>query len=1169
MKHIVKFSLKNTFVIFLLVFVLISGGIYSTMNMQQEFYPSMNVPYVFVTGIYPGATSREISEKIENPLQKAMSSVEGVKQIRATSNENYVTLTAEFPYSCDIEKVKKQVEDVVNNVKLPEKALKPKISTFSVGGGEFAEYSLKTTKSKDDLKKYIDETLKPELSRIQGISEIAVSGISNSDVYVTLNLDKLKEKGLTIDKIKPMLEANNLSYPTGSLNVDNKNLPIRVEKKITSIDDIKSLPIIIPPNQSKMFGDIIKQASAGMNSLANGLGQVAQGTASIGELTGGNTESIATLAQIQAVKMQLDSDLAILNKFQANPKDTSLKPEQVAAASKDAVASKEKLEALSTSLSNNLNNQAKKFSELQAKASEMQKSQSSKASNSSAVSTNGTEPKIEIAFLSDIANVELKSGESDSYVRSDGKDALILGISKTPAANQVEISKKTEDLLKKLHDQDNSISFQKIFDMSTYVKSSINNMLKEGVIGTIFAILVIAIFLKDIRATVIAVISIPLSVLTALIILPRLNISINLMSLSGIAVAVGRIVDDSIVVIENIYRRASLKGKADTELIESGTSEVARAITSSTITTIAVFLPLSFISGQIGAFFKAFAYTVIICLVVSLLVALTVVPAMSKVMLTRRKRIKENNHDGKIANTYKRLLEKCLKHRLITIFVSIVLLAVSIFTVTKVGLQYLPKETPNSLSGNLAMPAGTDAKTTNEEIKKFEKDMLSRNDIESVSVTVGSIENSNGTKSASNSAGFVIVLKDNSDRDKASTEIMDKVRAMSSDGKKYSINPISLLGGNSMNGFSVNIRGKSEEDINKSAMLVVDKLKTIEELKNIQNNLENSKPEISIKVDANKAAEKGLLTYQVATSVQELLSYNTVTTFKNNDKDVSVYLGISKDNLKSLDNVKNIEIASPMGENIKLSDIADVSVINGPVSIKQLNGELYTSITADINSEDIQKISSKAYKEIDSIKSSFPKGVDYLQGGASEELNTSFKEMMVAILVAVVLVYIIMVLAFGEAKAPFAILFSLPFAAAGAFLALFISRNALSMVGLIGLLMLIGIVVTNAIVLLDKVGNNRKEGMTVHEALINAGMVRLRPIFMTAIATIMALIPQAANLLGEKTMYQNMAIVVIGGLTLSTLLTLIIVPVIYSLIERDKRLPQDNDVNELIALGKE
>lgn len=1166
MKHIIKFSLKNTFVIFLLVFVLISGGIYSTMNMQQEFYPSMNVPYILVTGIYPGATSREISEKIENPLQKAMSSVEGVKQIKATSSENYVSLVAEFPYSCDIDKVKKQVEDAVNNVKLPEKALKPKISTFSVGGIEFAEYSLKSTKSKDDLNKYIDETLKPELTRIQGISELNVSGVSNNDVYITLNLAKLKEKGITIDKIKPMLEANNLSYPTGSLNIDSKNLPIRVEKKITSIDDIKSLPIIIPPNQSKMFGDIIKKASDGMNSLASGLGQVAQGTASIGELTGGNTEAIATLAQIQGVKMQLDSDLALLNKFQANPKDPSLKPEQVAAAGKDAEACKGKLETLSNSLSNNLNNQAKKFEALQAKASEMQKSQGNKSSNTSSVSTNETEPKIEIAFLSDIANIELKSGESDSYVRSDSKDALILGISKTPQANQVEISKKTEDLLKKLHDKDSSVSFQKIFDMSTYVKSSINNMLKEGVIGTIFAILVIAIFLKDIRATVIAVISIPLSVLTALIILPRLNISINLMSLSGIAVAVGRIVDDSIVVIENIYRRASLKGKADKELIESGTSEVARAITSSTITTIAVFLPLSFISGQIGAFFKAFAYTVIICLVVSLLVALTVVPAMSKVMLTTKKNIKEKSHAGKVATLYKNLLEKCLKHRLITIVISVLLLSVSIFTVTKVGLQYLPKETPNSLFGNLSMPAGTDAKTTNEEIKRFEKDMLSRNDIESISVTVGAIERSNGTKSPSNSAGFVIVLKDNIDRAKASTEIIDKVRTLSSDGKKYSISPISLLGGDSMNSFSVNIRGKSEEDINKASKLVVDKLKTIKELKNIENNLENSKPEISVKVDAKKAAEKGLLTYQVATSVQELLNYNAVTTFKNNDKDVSVYLGISKDNLKSLDNVKNIELSSPTGGNIKLSDIANISIINGPVAIKQLNGELYTSITADINSDDVQNVSSVAYKAIDTIKSNFPKGVDYLQGSASEQLNTSLKEMMVAILIAIVLVYIIMVLAFGEAKAPFAILFSLPFAAAGAFLALFISRNSLSMVGLIGLLMLIGIVVTNAIVLLDKVGHNRKEGMNVHDALVDAGMVRLRPIFMTAIATIMALIPQAANLLGEKTMYQNMAIVVIGGLTLSTLLTLIIVPVIYSLIERDKKVNKDTDVDELIAV---
>jgi HAE1 family hydrophobic/amphiphilic exporter-1 len=345
------------------------------------------------------------------------------------------------------------------------------------------------------------------------------------------------------------------------------------------------------------------------------------------------------------------------------------------------------------------------------------------------------------------------------------------------------------------------------------------------------------------------------------------------------------------------------------------------------------------------------------------------------------------------------------------------------------------------------------------------------------------------------------------------------------------------------------------KDITEAASRITKELRSVKGFSNLENNLAEKKKEISVAVDNYKAAQKGLSPLMIAGLVRGMMVDSSVMTMKNEGRDVNVMLGFKDMDINSIKAVKNLQI-NVTGTPFRLSDVANVTEQYGPVSISELDGNQYATISADINGTDTQSISTNALKMIDAIKGQLPEGITYSLSGSTEMINEGFSQMGMAMAAAVFMVYIVMVLAFGEATAPFAILFSLPFAAVGAILGLFITRETLTMPAMVGMLMLIGIVVTNAIVLLDRVQKNRRSGMNINDALVEAGSVRLRPIFMTAIATVMALIPQALGFSEGDILGKGVAIVVISGLTLSTILTLILVPVVYASLEtfKEKRL---------------
>ncbi|MDP4146064.1 MAG: efflux RND transporter permease subunit [Bacillota bacterium] len=1219
MNRFTKFSLRNSFIILLIIVMIAVGGVYSTKSIKMESMPDINIPVITVVTVYPGAAPEDVAESLSRPLQKSISGVKGIKDVKTISNENISMVVAEFDYSQDMDKAEKDVQDAVNKVTVPDKSQKPTVSRISFGSFPVMTYTIDSNMNVQDLTKFVDDKLKPKIAGVQGVSNADIQGTNSNKIYIKLDDQKLKDNNLTASDIKTALTSNNVSFPTGQVNVNDETLPVRVSKQVVTIDDIKAIPIVVMPNQTQIMKDAFGKIGDGMGQLGSavgqlgqgmgqlgsavgqlgqGMGQMGQSMGQIGQMTGGNTQAIAILNEIQQLEAgilkeqtdieqtsaKLQADMAKLEVVQNQAKADENKDADTKAKDKKAVddaqnvvnTDKAELTKEQTTIAqyqaglsgaqqafNKIMNDQMQLGQAMANAQKSQASSSSptqqstntQASTSSKTTTSSTNatPDISIktVFLKDLADVSSEPGDQTLYTRSNLKNGVLLSVYKTDDANTVEVSKNVRAALDEIAKSNKDVKFNLINDSADYVKTSVDGMVREGVLGALFAIIVIALFLKELRATLIAIVSIPLSILIALILLPRFNITLNTMSLAGIAVAVGRIVDDSIVVIENIYRRITEGKLPKEELVETAAKEVSSAITSSTITTVAVFLPLGMVSGIIGKIFVPFAFTVVICILASLLVAITVVPVMSKYMLLNKK-VKHVEKEGALARAYKKVLNGALNHRFIVLGLSLVLLVASYGLVNKVGIQFLPSETASILNGKLSMPAGTSIEKTNEEALKFEKYLNSRNDVKTIASSIGDNSGTStvGNLQGSNAASFTIVLKDNIDKDKVAQEIMDKAKEMSTDTISFTVTPQSTTGASS-DKVSVIINGNNIDDITKAANKVTDVLKSMSSLSNVTNNLAAKKPEISVVIDSKKAADKGITPMIAAGIVRSAISYDNVMTVKDGNKDVQVLMGYDNKDINSLDKVKAIKIQA-MGDPVTLADIADVKIADGPVSISELDGNQYANVSADIKGKDTSKITTEAMNKIDAVKSSLPSGVTYSENGSSKDIQEGFSQMGLAMAAAIFMVYIVMVLAFGEAKAPFAILFSLPFAAVGAIFALFITKQPLTMSGMIGMLMLIGIVVTNAIVLVDRVQTNRHNGMSVREALLEAGSVRLRPIFMTAIATIMALLPLALGFSEGALISQGLGVVVIGGLVVSTMLTLVIVPIIYSILERDK-----------------
>ncbi|KIL77266.1 efflux RND transporter permease subunit [Bacillus badius] len=745
----------------------------------------------------------------------------------------------------------------------------------------------------------------------------------------------------------------------------------------------------------------------------------------------------------------------------------------------------------------------------------------------------------EAVRLKDIASIKQVTDKSE-IARYNEKESLSMAITKKQDANTVEVADKVMDILKKYDDK---IAYEIGIDSAKDIEKSVSTLVKEGLLGALFASIAVLVFLRNARATVIAVISIPLSLLIGAIFLKQLDVSLNIMTLGGMAVAVGRVVDDSIVVIENIFRRVrkSSEGMSNTVILES-TKEILKAITSSTLTTVVVFLPIGFVGGITGKFFLPFALTIVFSLLASLLVAITIVPILAKFSF---KKVPPEEKEGALQKLYGRLIEKSLNHKFIILFASVLLLAGSFAVVPSLGFTFIPNEQSKTLTASIELPSSASLEKTNT-VSLLVEDMFSKQkEIADVTASVGARDFATGLR-LDNKASYFVNLKDNADVERTIQSLEKKMESISKEQQadlKISVQELETGGPPSNNNVDVDLFSNDLEALQKASKQVEAYMQKNNELKYVTNNFSEKQQQFLVEIDPDQASEYGLSGFQILGTVSDQTKPVNVGTLTLDGKEQKVQVSFDKA-LQSKDELEDVTLFSQKGP-VKLSEIADVQQIDAFTSVQKLDGKVYARVSGQVKGNDVQAVSSEVKAGVEKLD--LPDGVSLTSGGGNDETVEIFQSLGIAIVVAIGLVYLTMLITFGKARIPFVILSSLIFVPIGSLVSLYIVKEPLSVSVMIGFLMLIGIVTTNAIVLVDRVGQNRSRGLTIRASLVEAGKTRLRPILMTAFATIAALIPLAMTTSSGTLISKGLAVTVIGGLTSSTLLTLIIVPVVYEL----------------------
>ncbi|EZP76273.1 acriflavin resistance protein [Parageobacillus genomosp. 1] len=749
-----------------------------------------------------------------------------------------------------------------------------------------------------------------------------------------------------------------------------------------------------------------------------------------------------------------------------------------------------------------------------------------------------TKPAIK---LKDIARIETVTDQAE-FTRFNLKEALSMAVTKKQDANTVEVADK---VIKVLDSYKDKFDYTIGFDSAEGIKKSVESLVREGLLGALFASVAVLLFLRNVRATVIAIVSIPLSLLVASIFLNRMDISLNVMTLGGMAVAVGRVVDDSIVVIENIFRRVrkARTGITD-ELIQDSTREILKAITSSTITTVVVFLPLGFVGGITGEFFLPFALTIVFALLVSLVVAVTVVPILAKFSF---KKVPPEEKEGALQRVYGHVIAWALRHKALVLLLSVVLLVGSFALAPALGFTFLPNEEQKTLVASIELPSSTSLEKTNDVSLALEKMLAKQKEIKNVTAAIGSRDYRSGLK-RQNQANYFINLQEDvavAPLIKKLEKRMEQIVNEKAPGTKFGVSELESGGPPTNNNVDIDLYSNNLSSLQKAAKQVEIYLNKRHDLKNVTNNFADKQKQIVVDIDPEKAAAYGVSGFQILGTIADATKPVEVGTLTLNGKERTVQLSYNQ-HLQSVDELKNTMIFTKRGL-VPVSELASVNEVDTYMSIQKLNGKVFARVSAQIVGDNIQKVTNDVIRHVKNDLN-LPDDVSLEGGGGSDETVQTFQELGIAMLIAIGLVYITMLVTFGKARIPFVILSSLIFVPIGSLLGLYIAKEPLSISVMIGLLMLIGIVTTNAIVLVDRIGQNREQkGMAIRAAIMEAGKTRLRPILMTAFATVTALIPLALTSESGTLISKGLAITVIGGLTSSTLLTLILIPVMYEL----------------------
>jgi HAE1 family hydrophobic/amphiphilic exporter-1 len=1001
---------------------LILIGLISFQNLGLDLLPDLSFPMSAIIVSYSGVAPQEIENMVTIPLEEAIATIQGVKNINSYSREGSSVVLMEFNWGTDMDVSALNIREKIDQVKgfLPADASDPIIIKFDPSLMPILVLGMDSEeKNLQKLQEYAEDIIEPRLERLEEVASVLINGGLVREILVSIDNEKLRSNQLSFGQVTAALAGENVNLPAGTLKEGTINFLIRTLGRFESIQDIEEILI------SNIRGNKI--------------------------------------------------------------------------------------------------------------------------------------------YLGDIAKVEDTFKERNSITYVNGKPGIMMSLQKESGKNTVTVAKrifKELETIQKLLPDD--ISITTVFDSSDFIKKTISQVGWVALYGAILAVFVLLFFLGNLSSTVIIGFAIPISLIFTFSLLYFSNLTLNMMTLGGLALGIGMMVDNSIVVLENIFRYREL----GTDIKKSaclGASEVGTAISASTFTTIAVFLPILYVQGIASELFRSMGYTITFSLLTSLLVALTLVPMLSSKIL--RLKMKDNSpsaskenlvqnslgQGGRIFNfvreEYSRLISWSLRHRGIVFILAVIIFAGSIMLIPFVGTEFIPSSDQGQFNINITLPTGTNLETTREVVSEVEKVVLEIAEIKSILTIAGEGSGGMGFSTEGGNSGTIMVnLVDQNKRERNMVQIINQLRqkigAYPDAQIKFSEQGFTFSSGSDL---EVKISGDSLDELENIANRILILITEVEGVYDLKSSVEDVRPELHVNIDREKANLYGLNTAQIASTVHDALLGRVASIYQEKGEQIDIRIRLEEEDRNSIEEVENILISSSVGLQIPLKEIAEVTVDSGPKGIDRKNQQRVVNVSGNISDRFLGRVIQDAQQQLDKLV--LPEDYRYEFVGQNREMQESFLELALALVLSILLVYMIIAAQFESLLMPLAVMFSVPFSLIGVILALLLSGKSLNVLSFIGIIMLVGIVVNNSIVLIDYINKLRQKGMERKEAIILGGKTRLRPILMTMFTTVLALVPMALGVGEGAELRAPMAITIIGGLTSSTFLSLIIVPIFYTFLD--------------------
>jgi len=1112
---IVEFATRRRVTIMMMTLTLVLFGVIALGHLKVNLLPDLSYPTLTVRTEYTGAAPAEIETLISEPVEEAVGVVKGLRKLKSVSRTGQSDVVLEFAWGTDMDQASLEVRDKMEVVQLPLEAKKPVLLRFNPSTEPILRIAL-TSKAGGDplrqltlLRRYADDDLKKKLEPVDGVAAVKVGGGLEDEVQVDIDQQKLAQLNLPIDTVINRLKQENVNVSGGRLEEGSQRYLVRTVNQFASVPEIREM--------------LVTTQGAGGGAAQSAAEQMARVAAATGD-----ANAMSAAASVQS------------------------------------------------------------------------------ASSASSATPAGGMP----VRLKDVADVRQGYKEREAVIRLGGREAVELAIYKEGDANTVSTADAVQARLKELKDQlPADIELTTIDDQSQFIRHAISDVKWDAVIGGLLAVLIIFLFLRDGWSTFVIGLSLPVSIIATFFFMDQLGLSLNVMSLGGLALATGLVVDDSIVVLESIAK-ARERGLGILDAAIVGTREVSMAVVASTLTTIAVFLPLVFVEGIAGQLFRDQALTVAIAIGISLVVAMTLIPMLSSLrgrpplafpeeaphpewhpqakalkpvaavergvgkgvrgvsfgliwMFVRAWRglsavvgpVMRKASDismapyAKAERGYLRLLPGALARPWLVLVAAGAAFALTLMAVPLLGADLIPQLAQDRFDMTVKLPPGTPLRDTDALVRELQTKHAKDAGIETLYGVSGSGTrlDANPTESGENIGKLTVVMANGGSK-QLEAQLADSLRGSMANHSNAQVD----FARPQLISFSapleIELRGQDLADIERAGRQMAAMLRKNPHYADVKSTVEQGFPEIQIRFDQDRAGALGLSTRQIADVVVKKVRGEVATRYSFRDRKIDVLVRAREADRASVDSIRRLIVNPGSNRPVTLDSVAEVISTTGPSEIHRADQVRVAIVSANLRDIDL----GGAVDEVRSMVDSSPLGADIRMhiGGQGEELSSSVRSLMFAFGLAIFLVYLVMASQFESLLHPFVILFTIPLALVGAVLALLLTRSAVSVVVFIGLILLVGLVVKNAIILIDKVNQLREAGTPKREALVEGARSRLRPITMTTLCTLFGFLPLAIAMGEGAEVRSPMAITVIGGLLVSTLLTLVVIPVVYDLLDR-------------------